>query len=257
MSRTEATAGFFHGAARFASGEEPLGRIMPAREEGAATRYRCLILDHDDTAVDGTVRVHYPAHLKVMEVLRPDHEVIDIETWFRKNFDPGIMHYLVGELGLTPEELHREHQIWREFTSREIPQFYPGFLDALAEYKARGGHIAVVSHSEEHVILGHYRNAVGTHAVLPDIVYGWDLDAEKRKPSPFPVLQILEALSLEPRDALVVDDLKPGIVMAQAAGVDAAGVGWGHDIPEIREFMKQTCVAYFATVPEFADFILR
>lgn len=207
--------------------------------------------------MDGTRRVHYPAHLKVLEVLRPGHEPIDIDTWFRKNFDPGIMHYLVGELGLTPEELDLEHQIWREFTSREIPQFYPGFLDALAEYKSRGGYIAVVSHSEAHVILGHYRNAPGTPAVEPDLVFGWNLEADKRKPSPFPVLEILRQLGLEPRDALVVDDLKPGIVMARAAGVDAAGVGWGHDIPEIREFMKAACVAYFDSVPEFADFILR
>jgi beta-phosphoglucomutase-like phosphatase (HAD superfamily) len=230
---------------------------MPRCAKGEPTRYRCLILDHDDTAVDGTARVHYPAHLKVLELLRPDHEVIDIETWFRKNFDPGIMHYLVGELGLTPEELAVEHEIWREFTSREIPLFYPGFLDALAEYKSRGGYVAVVSHSEKHVIVGHYQNAADSPTVVPDLVYGWDLEPERRKPSPYPVLEILRQLGLSRRDALVVDDLKPGIVMAQAAGVDAAGVGWGHDIPEIREFMKRTCVAYFATVPEFAEFILR
>ena len=41
------------------------------------------------------------------------------------------------------------------------------------------------------------------------------------------------------------------------AGVDAAAAGWSHDIPSIRDFMKRTCVAYFATVPEFAEFILQ
>jgi beta-phosphoglucomutase-like phosphatase (HAD superfamily) len=207
--------------------------------------------------VDGTRRVHYPAHVRMMEVLRPGQTPVDLDTWFRRNFEPGIMHFLVDELGLTPEEMAVEHRIWQEFTSREIPQFYPGFLEALAAYKAAGGKIAVVSHSERDVILGHYRGAGNGHGVVPDLVFGWDFEAHKRKPSPYPVLQILKELRLDPGDVLVVDDLKPGVMMAQAAGVDAAAVGWGHDIPSIREFMKEACVAYFATVPEFAEFILR
>jgi len=221
------------------------------------TRYRCLILDHDDTAVDSTRRVHYPAHLRSMEVLRPDLPPIDIETWFQKNCDPGIMQFLLDELRLTPDELAVEHEIWRGFTARITPHFYPGFLEALAEYKAADGRVAVVSHSESNVIMGHYRAAAGSLGVEPDLVFGWDLEPEQRKPNPFPVHEAVRQLGLEPRDVLVVDDLKPGIVMAQAAGVDAAAAGWAHDISSIREFMRETCVAYFATVGEFAEFILR
>ncbi len=191
-----------------------------------------------------------------MEVLRPDLAPIDIETWFRKNCDPGIVAFLVDELGLTPDELAVESRIWREFTAREVPHFYEGFLEALAVYKERGGRVVVVSHSESHVILGHYR-AAGTLAVEPDLVFGWELEQDKRKPNPFPVHEAIRQLGLDPRDVLVVDDLKPGIVMAQAAGVDAAAAGWAHDIASIRDFMRETCVAYFATVAEFAEFILH
>lgn len=216
-----------------------------------------MIIDHDDTAVDGTTRVHYPAHLRAMEVLRPGIPPVDLDTWFRKNFDPGIMAFLVDELALTPEEMRVEHEIWREFTSRDTPHFYDGFLAALAAYREAGGKIAVVSHSEEHVIRAHYGGAGNGHGVLPDLVFGWDLGADKRKPSPYPVHETVRRLGLEPRDVLVVDDLKPGIDMAIAAGVDAAAAGWSHHIPEIRAFMKRTCVAYFETVREFADFVLR
>ncbi|HVN77115.1 MAG TPA: HAD family hydrolase [Thermoanaerobaculaceae bacterium] len=221
------------------------------------TRYRCLIIDHDDTAVDSTRRVHYPAHLKSMAVLRPDLPPIDIDTWFRKNCDPGIMQFLLDELKLTPDELAVENAIWREHTARLTPHFFPGFLEALAAYRAAGGSVAVVSHSESRVILGHYRAAAGTLAVEPDLVFGWELEPDKRKPSPYPVHETIRRLGLAPRDVLVLDDLKPGIVMAQAAGVDAAGAGWAHDISSIREFMLQSCVAYFATVAEFAEFVLR
>ncbi|MGE5235812.1 MAG: HAD family hydrolase [Acidobacteriota bacterium] len=215
------------------------------------------MIDHDDTAVDGTRRVHYPAHLRAMEILRPGWEPVSLDTWFRKNFDPGIMSFLVDELGMTPEELAREHEIWREFTSREVPHFYPGFLEALASYRAHGGKVVVVSHSEEHVIRSHYRGAENGHRVVPDLVFGWDLGPDRRKPSPYPVHETIRRLGLQARDVLVVDDLKPGIDMAITAGVDAAAAGWSHDIPAIRDFMKRTCVAYFATVAEFAAFILE
>ena len=33
--------------------------------------FKCLILDHDDTAVASTPAIHYPAHLEAMRVLRP------------------------------------------------------------------------------------------------------------------------------------------------------------------------------------------
>jgi beta-phosphoglucomutase-like phosphatase (HAD superfamily) len=224
---------------------------------GAATRYRCLIIDHDDTAVDGTRRVHYPAHVRAMEVLRPDLPPVDLDTWYEKNSEPGIMAYLVDELSMTPEELAVEHRIWREFTAREAPRFYPGFLDALAAYQARGGLVVVVSHSEEHVIRGHYAAAADGHGVMPDLVFGWDLGPDMRKPNPYPVHETLRRLDLEPRDVLVVDDLRPGIDMAIAAGVDAAAAGWSHDIPAIRCFMRRTCVVTFATVAEFAEFIVR
>ncbi len=233
------------------------GRVMLFGRRRAATRYRCLILDHDDTAVDSTRRVHYPAHLRVMEMLRPGREVADLDTWFAKNFHPGIAAYLENELAMSPSELELEHRIWREFTARVTPHFYPGFLEALAAFRDRGGLISVVSHSESHVIRAHYAAAADGHRVMPDLVFGWELGPDQRKPRPYPVHETLRRLALDPGDVLVVDDLKPGVDMAKAAGVDVAAAGWGHDLPQVRDFMRRECVTYFATVDEFAGFILR
>lgn len=227
----------------------------PAPE--AATRYRCLILDHDDTAVDGTRTVHHPAHLRVMELLRPGQAAADLETWFAKNFHPGIAAYLADELGMSGHELEVEHRIWREFTARERPPFYPGFLDALATYRRAGGLLSVVSHSEGDVIRAHYAEQSDGRPVIPDLVFGWELGPERRKPHPYPVLETMRRLEVESHEILVVDDLKPGVDMAARAGVDVAAAGWSHDIPAIRTFMEQRCVAYFETVAQFAEFILR
>jgi phosphoglycolate phosphatase/pyrophosphatase PpaX len=217
-----------------------------------ALRFRCLVLDHDDTAVDGTATIHYPAHLRAMELLRPGREPVDLEGWFRRNFDPGIMQFLTGELGMTGAELQAEYAIWREFATSRSPRFYDGFLEALVDFRARGGLVAVVSHSEADVVQRHY-DAVGFR---PDTIFGWDLGEERRKPSPWPIHELRRLHGLEAAEILVVDDLKPGVVMSQAAGVPVAAAGWAHRIPEIESFMRQSCIAYFETVSQFRQFVV-
>ena len=218
-------------------------------------RFACLILDHDDTAVDSTSEVHYPAHVEAMRVLRPGRTPVSLEGWFLKNFHPGVMRYLEGELGLTAQELEVEYGIWRAFTTSRTPPFFAGFLETLREYRRRGGKIVVVSHSEHDVILRHYRDS-GSQPLLPDLVFGWDADEQRRKPNPWPVEEALRRLSIPPARALILDDLKPGVLMGQRTGVAVAAAGWAHRIPAIREYMESRCLAYLQSVEEFRLFIL-
>ena len=216
-------------------------------------RFACLILDHDDTAVDSTASVHYPAHVEVMRLLRPGRAPVDLEGWFLKNFQPGIMPYLSEELGLSREELAVELEIWRSFASSRTPSFFPGMLETLGEYRRQGGKIAVVSHSEPDMIREHYRRA---GPLQPDLVFGWHDEEARRKPSPWPVLEILRLLGLAADRALILDDLKPGVLMGRAAGVAVAGAGWAHRIPLIREYMRASCLAFFETVDSFRSYLL-
>jgi beta-phosphoglucomutase-like phosphatase (HAD superfamily) len=218
--------------------------------------FQCLILDHDDTAVNSTALIHHPSHVESMRLLRPGVEAIDLDGWFLKNFEPGIMHYLREELGLSREELEIEYKIWREFNISRIPPFFPGFLESLRAYRARGGIITVVSHSEEDIILDAYRAAEGGNGILPDLVFGWDYDESRRKPSPWPVRSILRRFNLSPDQALIVDDLKPGVLMSRATGVAIAAAGWAHQIPEIHAYMRENCDFYFESVEQFGSFIL-
>ena len=219
-------------------------------------RFRCLILDHDDTAVDSTSTIHHPSHLECMRVLRPREPAIDLESWFLKNFDPGINTYLTEELGLTAAELEIEYEIWRRFTRGAVPPFFPGFLDTLRDFRARGGIVTVVSHSEKDMILRTYRAAAWSGRFMPDMVFGWDFDETRRKPSPWPVQQILQRFALSAEEALIVDDLKPGVLMSRAAGVPVAAAGWAHRIPRIRAYMRRNCDVYFETVEQFRSYVL-
>jgi HAD superfamily hydrolase (TIGR01509 family) len=218
-------------------------------------RYRLLLVDHDDTAVDSTAFVHFPAHVEAMRVLRPSLPPPTIEQWWLANFDPGIMEHLAHELGMDETELAREFAIWRSFTTSRIPPFFPGFRELLASFRDRGGRVAVVSHSESENIVRDYRQP-GRAAFEPDLVFGWDHDPGRRKPDPWPVREALARLGVRAGEALVIDDLRPGVLMARAAGVAAVGAAWAHRVPRIRDWMRANCLACFDSVGEFGAFLL-
>lgn len=224
--------------------------------DATSLKYKCLILDHDDTAVDSTAFIHYPAHVQVMRLLRPEQEPISLEGWFMKNFDPGIMEYLTHELEFDEAEIEKEYEVWRNFTTSKIPHFYPGFIEALIAYRERGGIVAVVSHSEKSLIERDYLSYKGTMPFMPDIIFGWDYDKNKRKPSLYPVHEIMKTFKLQAEEMLVVDDLKPGVVMAHSARICVAAAGWSHCIAEIEQYMRDNCTVYLENVADFKAFIL-
>jgi beta-phosphoglucomutase-like phosphatase (HAD superfamily) len=220
-------------------------------------RWRCLLLDHDDTSVDSTRDIHYPSHLESMRILRPDRTPVSLEGFFLASCDPGISDFLRVDIGFNDAELAEDGRIWRRNTRTANPRFYPGFLAILDEFRGRGGKVAVISHSESHVIERHYKaaaiaapGAADGEGFMPDLIFGWDDDPARRKPSPWPVREALRAFSMEPEDALIVDDLKPGVLMGKAAGVVVAAAGWGHGIPAIRAYMRENCLAYLETVED-------
>ena len=86
-----------------------------------------------------------------------------------------------------------------------------GFLEALAAYQRQGGKVVVVSHSEEHVIRAHYEAGGDGHQVRPDLVFGWDLGPDKRKPHPYPVEETIKQVYANPfLDNFEGDRLKAG-----------------------------------------------
>lgn len=217
--------------------------------------YRCLLIDHDDTSVDSTRHIHYPAHLEILKTLRPGERAISLEGWFEKNFSPGLFDYYTGELGFTAEEMAREFEIWRSFTTTMVPDFFPGFIDLLREFRSRGGLVAVISHSEAELIRRDYTHR--GEGFEPDLIYGWDHDPERRKPHPRPALEALERLGVAPDQAAMLDDLLPGIEMAELAGVDSLGAGWGHRVDSIVREMRRRCSAYFTSVDDLRRFLLE
>ena len=76
-------------------------------------KYKCLVLDHDDTVVASSEAIHYPSFIEYLKDFRP-HLVNNytFESFIIKNFDPGIVALLHDEVGLSEEEMKHEEGYW-------------------------------------------------------------------------------------------------------------------------------------------------
>ncbi len=214
-------------------------------------RYKCLVFDHDDTVVNSTATIHHPCFVEYLNLYFPGR-TCSLEEYFLKNFDPGFIPMCKDEYGMSDEELEGEALFWRNYVKDHIPDAYPGIRQIMERQKAEGGLLCVISHSYDDNIR---RDYAANGLPEPDAVFGWEQPPERRKPEPWPLLEIMRRFDLKPHELLMIDDLKPGYDMASACGVDFAGVGWSNDIPEIEAFMRANCSMYFKTVDELAAFL--
>ena len=141
-------------------------------------RFKCLVMDHDDTTVNSTATIHFPSFLAYLKLVRPEASYT-LEEYFRKNFDPGIMALFTGELGFSEEEIEGEFRFWQDWVRTRIPVAYPGIREILQRHKEAGGRIAVVSHSMRENIERDYRE---NDLPEPDVILGGG--APPRPPSP-------------------------------------------------------------------------
>ena len=218
-------------------------------------KYKCLVLDHDDTVVNSTATIHYPCFLEYVRKFHPECRIeYTLESYFLKNFHPGIISLLCDEVGLSEQELKLEEAYWSEYVKSHVPTCYDGMREIITEFRRRGGIIAVSSHSFSEYIKRDYK---ANDLPEPDYIWGWDIPREKRKPSPATMLELMERTGLSPKEILVVDDSKPGYDMARAAGCDFAAALWAFDVPEIEEFMKSNCDVHFKRVEELYNYLFE
>ena len=192
-------------------------------------KYKCLVFDHADTVVNSPATIHHPCFVEYLKEFYPG-ESITLEDYFLLNFEPGFVPMCRERYGMTDEDLAFEARYWQGYVKNHIPAAYPGIREIMEKQKAEGGLVCVVSHSFDYNIR---RDYAANSLPEPDAVYGWERPEDQRKPYPFPLEDI----------------------MARAAGVDFAAVGWSNDIAPIETFMRRNSPLYFKTVPELAAFL--
>ena len=215
-------------------------------------KYPCLVLDHDDTVVQSESTVNYPFFCYILNEFRPG-TTITLEEYVHGCSELGFVKMCQQWYAFTPEELELECRGWRAYIMNHIPAPFPGIRELIQKQKADGGLVCVVSHSTKENIIRDYEAHFG---VQPDSVFGWDYPEHQRKPHPYPLLEIMKKYDLQPKDLLVVDDMKPAYDMAKAAGVEIAFAGWGRkDYPQVYAQMKALCDYTFDTPEELSAFL--
>ncbi len=217
-------------------------------------KYPCLVLDHDDTVVQSEATVNFPFFQYILAQWRPGRTVT-LQEYVSGCCQLGFANMCRQRYGFSEQELVDEYLGWKEYIKTHIPTPFPGIGNIIRRQKEEGGLICVVSHSCIQNITRDYSTYFG---VLPDDIYGWDLPEEKRKPSPFPLEDIMAKHHLSPGQLLVVDDMKPAWQMASSAGVPIAFAAWGRqEYPEILEEMRSLCDFSFDTTKELEKFLFE
>eukprot|EP00727_Mastigamoeba_balamuthi_P014128 m51a1_g9338 hypothetical protein (240) ;mRNA; r:56484-57503 len=218
-------------------------------------RYKCLVIDHDDTAVDSTPTTHFPAHLWAIEKMRPGAPKLDFADYKVQIHHYGIGHVLAERYGMSDEEITAEYKLWREFVLPIVPKFFDGFGEMLRQHVANGGCFFVASLNEEVIVREHY-DAAFHGEVVPSHIYGGCPNPPSQiKPSPWIIQDVMRRTGLAAEDIAVLDDGMSGINMARAAGVTALGAGWSHDIEELHEDMRKQCDHYFTSIEELSAWL--
>lgn len=215
-------------------------------------KYRCLVLDHDDTVVQTLKTLSYPFFCLELEQFRPG-TTMTVSEYVIQCHRLGFADMCRKCFGFTEEELALEHHQWMDYIMENIPDVFPGINKIICRQKNEGGILCVVSHSNTDNIRRDYSVHFG---IEPDAIYGWDMEPHQRKPSPWPLQDIMRRFDLQPEEILVVDDMQLACQMAAPLGVKVAFAGWDDmGVPELRQEMEQRCAYTFHSTAELEKFL--
>ena len=110
-------------------------------------KYKCLILDHDDTIVDSTRTVNFPAFLDSLSKLRPG-VTMTCEDYFKYNYKPGFTALCFDILKFSEEEMHIQENNWQSYIRDHAPVCFDGIHDLLWRYVNEGGTMCYFSFNE-------------------------------------------------------------------------------------------------------------
>ena len=215
-------------------------------------KYRCLVLDHDDTVVQTERAIGYPYFREYLRRIRPGTDITFSE--YAHIFHNAIFSDVCRERwNFTEEEQAEEYRDWQIYRRTTVAPLCPGIDSVIRRQREAGGLICVVSLSDREDVLHDYRHHFGFE---PDAVYGKELPRDQRKPNPWPVLEIMKRFDLKPEQMLMVDDMRLGWDMATKAGIETAFAGWSRrDFPELMMEMGEICKFSFNSAEKLEEFL--
>jgi phosphoglycolate phosphatase len=181
----------------------------------------------------------------------------------RQQLDPAQVRQLVGKgarnlvqralASDSAEEISRGLAIFTEFNALHIAdksRLYPGVPELLQELTDKGIRMAVISNKQE--ALSRLILKALEIDIYFDIIAGGDTFSEM-KPSPLPLLKVIDELDCSTAEAAMVGDSINDIQAGNRAGITTIGCRWGYGSRD------ELCGANFqaASVAEITGIITR
>ena len=217
-------------------------------------KYTCLVLDHDDTVVQSEKTLGYPHFCNTLAEIRPG-STYSLSDYVLTCHRLGFVEMCRQRWNFTEQELRDEHKSWQDYILTHIPPPFPGIAEVILRQKKEGGLVCVVSHSAKDTIVRDYREHFG---IEPDAVYGCELPENQRKPSAYPLNDIMSRFNLTPKDLFVVDDTKLAHTMAKSVGAEIGFAAWSKaEFPMLKEEMNTLCDFTFDTTAQLDEFLFK
>ena len=217
-------------------------------------KYKCLVLDHDDTVVQTERLLGFPYFKKYIEKIRPG-QTITFEQYVRDCSGMVFADMCRTRWNMTDEECANEYKGWCAYYSSHPHPIFPGIERIIRRQKEEGGLVCVVSLSPAGDILRDYEEHFG---IVPDDLYDHDMPAHMRKPNSYPLERIMDKYALKPEEILVVDDLKLAWMMARPLGVPIAYAAWSRiDFPELSAEMREICDYSFDSTEQLEKYLFE
>ena len=215
-------------------------------------KYKCLVLDHDDTVVQTEKTIGYPYFRDYIERIRPG-KTLSFPEYVRDCNNMVFADMCRDRWQMTEEELTEEYLGWKAYSRIHVPEVCDGIGDVIRRQKEAGGIVCVSSLSTREIIERDFLHHFG---ILPDAIYDYDLPIPQRKPNPYALEQIMADYSLSAEEILMVDDMKLGWAMAAQLGIDTAFAGWTkQEFPELSEEMRSICNYAFLNPRDLERFL--
>ena len=217
-------------------------------------KYRCLVLDHDDTVVQTERTIGYPYFRDFIQHIRPGC-TLSFEEYVRNCNNMIFADMCTQRWQMTEEEQKEEYLGWKVYSRENIPEVCPGIQRVIQRHKEAGGILCVSSLSTREIIERDFLHHFG---MLPDAIYDYDLPPHQRKPDPYALNQIMEQFHVKPEEILMVDDMKLGCLMAQSVGAHTAFAAWSkQEFPALWKEMENLCDYTFNTAEELESFLFE
>lgn len=217
-------------------------------------KYKCLVLDHDDTVVQTERTIGYPYFRDYIEKIRPG-QTLSFPEYVRDCNNMVFADMCRERWNMTEDELTEEYLGWKAYSRANVPEVCDGIRRVIHRQKELGGLVCVSSLSTREIIERDFLHHFG---ILPDAIYDYDLPVGQRKPAPYSLMDIMERFDLHPEELLMIDDMKLGCMMAKSLGVPTAFAGWSKaDFPELTQEMRSICDRSFDSPSDLEKFLFN